>query len=562
MSIREDINTIYENTAVPWYNVPKTIKKLHRGEETRVVLTGTSITADSSPGDPSLSWQSLVKLKLIELYPNNSIFWQNSGVGGSTSTYLRENWDALVTPYKPTLIIIDHGTNDMNIPNAERLANYAFFKEKAEELGAEVLLITNATVYFTPAPYGNTPDLNVAKREEIAQQTRDIAKKYRWGLCDVNEAWRRWLTDHNLTVETTLLHYDHIHLNDLGHRIYASEVMMAFEINSFRDLDTRYGGEGFTEFGNITLRDFVQERSRAKQWDIFDLENQLVSWGGLWWTRDYRTRQFKKAKLHGTQVVNGDETMQGRFQKFWHIRAKEPDYIELEVTDPKRVWLGLSSDSATVTDFVVKINDAIVQTISVTSTSNPFIEINFNSSGLKYFRKGKQRIKLERKTELPPLGTIEFHGFLVKYYKEDEPEIFANPTSGLQKVNQSFTYEDLDVAFSNMQVASNIGLRAPMGLTDYNGGFIQGVTRQPTVLLQKGYGDNLTLRFRSTITNNYIGIYIDGVLKEIYSARDSEAGTLLSKKFTGLGIGKEHELELISLTGEINLQSILWSDTL
>lgn len=559
-----DVTAQLAKSVVEGYGLTETRKRLLRGEEIRVVLVGDSIAYGSAAGDNSLDWESTVKLKLINRFPQATISWTNSAVGGTTSTYLKDNWETLVTPFNPNVIIISHGTNDIHMPDQERLDNYAFFKQKAEELGAEVLLVTNSTVMFTPTPYGNNSDTETDRREEIAEMTRNIAREYKWGLADANNAWRKWISDHGLDLTTTLLHYDHIHPNDLGHKLIAYEVLNAFydlPIDMFF-LDEHFGGKGYDLFGKRTFRDVEHELSNVQGWGIFDLNHQLVDWGGLWWIRDYIGRSFKKAKLYGTQAVTGNEEYMNNYQPNWHIIPKDNDYIELEVNDAKRVWLAIDGNDTTPTKFSIKVDGVEVQQLDVSSDSKQPVEVPFNTNGLKFFRKGVHKVRLERIGTIPSNSYVEFHGFLVKFYDKNEPEIFDTPVSESQVVQPSVVYQTLDYTITTRQKASNIGIVAPFGYTEFDNGFVQLKTKQPAVFYAYFYGDVCKVRLKNLTTDNYVAIYIDDVLKEIVNLKDTTTGTVNVRQFTGLGFGTKHLLEVIAVNAEINLQGIRFSDTI
>ncbi|MBO0586108.1 SGNH/GDSL hydrolase family protein [Sporosarcina sp. E16_8] len=555
--------SLTKRSAIANYGIPRTVRKLYEGKSISVVGVGHSLMYGSGAGDSSLGSQVLVRDALRKKFPNSTINWQNSAVGGTSSTHLKDNWGTLVTPYAPDLIIIGHGTNDQSMSNATRAANYAFFAQKAEELNAEVLLVTDSTVLMTPSPYGNTPDTNVARREEVSEQTREFARMYKFGLVDPHLTWRKWLTDRGLTVDSTLLLYDHIHFNDLGHKMVAYEILMAFNAttDAARELDVRYGGKGYGLFGKHTLRDLAHQQSNVDGWGIFDLDNQLVDWGGLWWVRDYLTRPFKKAKLYGTQAVTGDEPYLNNYQKNWHIIPKDKDYIELEVRNAKKVWFTLSGDNTTPTTFRVLVNGVETHTVQASANSNQPVEVNFKADGLKFFTKGTHKIRIERVGMVPITSYVEFHGFLVKYYESNEAEVFGESINNKQIVTGNVSYQTQEVTLRTRQEASDIGLKAPFGYSIFDGGFVQMAIRQPAVFSINFYGDVCKVRLKNLAIDNYVMIYIDDILKAFVNLKDATVGTIRVLEYTGLGVGKLHKLDVLSISSEVNLQGFRFSDT-
>ncbi|MGE7880164.1 GDSL-type esterase/lipase family protein [Peribacillus muralis] len=553
-----------KRSAISQYGIPRTIRKLYENKSISVKVGGHSLAYGSGASDKTLDWQGLVKTSLLKKFPNSTINWTNSAVGGTSSTHLKDNWSTLIGTDPVDLIIIGHGTNDQSMSNEQRANNYAFFAQKAEEIGAEVLLITDSTVLMTPSPYGNTPDTNVARREEISEQTRNFARQYKFGLVDPHLTWRKWLTDRGLTVDSTLLLYDHIHFNDLGHKMVAYEVLMAFNAttDAARELDERYGGKGYGMFGKHTLRDLAHKMSNTDGWGIFDLNNQLVDWGGLWWTRDYLTAGFHKAKLYGTQAVTGNEPYLNNYQKNWHIIPRDKDYIELEVRNAKKVWFTLNGDSATTTLFRILVNGVETQTLEVSANSNQPVEISFNMAGLKFFTKGTHKVRIERVGTIPSAGYVEFHGFLVKFYSENEPEVFATPIDSRQVVTGNVSYQTLDVTLRTRQEASNIGLRVPFGYTPFDGGFVQLKTKQPGVLSEDFYGDICKVRLKNLTVDNYVMVYIDDQFKGMVNLKDTTNGTVKVLEYTGIGAGKKHQVDVLSISSEVNLQGFRFSDTI
>jgi lysophospholipase L1-like esterase len=545
-------------------NIHNILYRLINREKTKIVMTGTSITAGSSTGDSSQKWVELFESGLKSLYPGTEIAVQNNGVGSSTSTHLKENWYTLVEAHNPDLIMIHHGDNDINLSNTEREENYQFFVREANKLGAALLFVTNAAIRFDPSPYGNTFTDDTNRRDEIAQQTRDFGRQFSVGVIDANMAFKRFLQEYSIPQDNTLLNYDHLHPNDLGHLIIANEALNGFRFANDNGWlsDKRFGGKNYTLYGKRTLWDLEQLWKSKYGWATYGLYEQQVSFGGLWWTRDY-IGKFQKGKLHGTQVVTGSESSQGNYQATWHIIPKNKDYIELEVVDPKRVWIGISGDSSTATEFEVLINGERTQVIQVGADSKGPIEVSFNPENLKYFTKNKHTIRVQRVGEIPATSYVEFHGFLVQFYNKEEPEIFDVPDKSRKQIIQpNIAYQTLDFTIRNRQQASDVGIIAPLGFEPFDDRFVQLRTDQPSILYFDFYGDVTKVRLKNLIVDNFISIYVDGELLETTNLKDDIVGTVNVRKFVGLGFGREHRVEVVALDGEINLQGVRFGDTL
>lgn len=543
------------------YCIDNTLNKLYRGQSVKIVVTGDSLSAGSGASHTDLDWSSLVESAVKVKFKQSSITWTTSAVGGTTSTYLKDNWSTLVTGYTPDLIIVSHGTNDTALTEAERRVNYKFFVDQAKINGAELLFVTNSSVRFTPDPYGNTPDTKVILREDMAEQTRRFAREFKVGLCDANQTWRRWLSDRNLTTNSTLLHYDHIHPNDLGHRLIAYEVLNAFNatIDNVRELDRRYGGKGWDLYGKVTFRDLTHKLSNICGWGTFDLQHQLVDWGGMWSIEDYHLLPFKKAKLWGTRAVTGSEPYENNYVDDMHIIPVDKDYIEIEVKDVKRVWFSLEGSSATDTAFKVMVNGTKTLDFNVSKTAKAPIEVPFLNGGTKYFPKGVHTVRVERVGNLPASQHAVFNGFLVNFYGDSEPEYFGTPTPGRQMIANP-SYSDIDTLIETRLKAANIGFVAPLGWSDFDGGFVQLKTGQPGVAFIDFYGTTATVVVKGIVTDNYFSIYIDGVLKGTINAVDPSYGDL-THKYSALGQGK-HRLDIVALNAQVNLARVRFSDTL
>jgi lysophospholipase L1-like esterase len=547
-----------EKNKLEQHNVLSTLKKLYRGEPVTIVNIGTSLSFGSGASWDDLDWNSIVHAKLQDKFPMSTITWQNSGVGGSTSSLLYDDakWAHYVSNYNPNLIIIDYDTNDNPLTNEERERNFKYFVDKAKKINAELLFITNSTSSFTPAPYGNTPDTQMVRREEIAEQTRGFARKYKVGLIDSNNTWRKWLADRQLTTDSTLLHYDHIHPNDLGHKLKAYDVMTAIT-NANRELDEHFGGKNYNLFGKLTFRDVEKLIAFNQGYSIYDFNHQLVDWGGLWTIKDYKTREFKKAKLNGTQAVTGDEPYQNNYQDFWHIIPIDKDYVELEVKDAKKVWVSLTGDSATATDFEILVDGVIVKTVAVSNASNALVEVPFNTNNFMLFRKGTHKVRVQRLGSIPSTSYILFGGFIVKHYKENEPEQFTAKSVSPQVVN--VTYSEINANLTKRQDASDIGVLAPFGYAETDPGFVQFETKKPVVGVWDFYGDKLDVAIKNITSNNFISIYIDDVLKETVNFKDTSV-TLNTRTYIGLGANKRHTLEIVAGEAQVNLQSLYARD--
>jgi len=543
------------------YNINSTLKRLYRGEATGILVTGDSLAFGSGASRGELDWSSLVETAVRDKFKQSFITWTNTAIGGTNSTYLRENWTTMVGVYSPSLIIISHGTNDTALTYEQRRTNFKFFVDQAAAMGSELLFVTNSTVRFTPSPYGNTPDADVALRETIAEQTREFAREFKVGLCDANQSWRRWLSDHSVTTDSTLLHYDHIHPNDLGHRIIAYEVLNAFTAttDNVRELDRRYGGKGYDLYGNLTFRDLAHVQSNRNGWGYFDMQNQLVDWGGMWSIKDYYNQPFKTARLWGTRAVTGSEPYENNGVDDMHIIPVDKDYIELEVRDVRRVWFALEGSSATATSFRVLVDGVDTMTFDVSNTTKQPREVLFTAA-TKYFTKGTHKVRIERVGSLPASQYALFRGFLVQYYAPGEPEIFESPGVDHQSVTPTVTYTTYDTVVDTRQKAANIGLVAPFGYAAFDGGFVQLAVNRPAVLIGEFHGDTLTLGLIGSTNDNYVMVYIDGILKATENVKDPSFAQL-TYQYSGLGQTK-HKFEVVSLGAQINLARVRFSDTL
>ena len=201
----------------------RTKAKLEAGQKVNIVFWGDSITsgADASVIDKNFYSQTLAGLK--KKYPKATIVAHNAGIGGSNTKSRLPKMDAEVLSKKPDLIIIEF-INDVYLKKEDHDSNYKVILEKAKAANAELLLVNPGL----PAPrLMGVPNWKSVMKMTYYPFVRALCESSNVALADVELRYEK-LDKEGLTPDLLLVDRL-IHPNDLGHAIYAQEIMKAFQ---------------------------------------------------------------------------------------------------------------------------------------------------------------------------------------------------------------------------------------------------------------------------------------------------------------------------------------------
>ena len=529
------------------FNIRKTLERLRTGKDTIIVLAGTSIGDGMTASSLENTYAHIVYKKIKERFPNTTLGYQNSSVPSTGSNYLRENWNDNVARHFPHLLIIEKSTNDTSLTDEEIINNYKFFYNEAKKIGCEVLIVGFSNPSWTPAPYGNNSDTFYDNRKkEIVELTRNIADNYGWGFVDVELALDSYMTEQGKTRGSTLLNKDHIHLNDLGHKIVASEILRPFlsEIPSF-ELDRRYGGKNFAISEQKTLLDLSNLIDRCNEFASYNINDQQITYGGLWINGKTSLNPTGETRLYGTQVVSGTEDFRGDYESYtWHVKPNTNDFIELEVDNPYMVWLGLTSSTETPVTFNIYVDGVLTDTTEIKKSRNEPIIIYTEQgySTYDFIDKGKHKIRLERIGTIPPTDYVIFNGFLVQYHPV------------YNYVNEKNQVETLELL--NRRTAIKNGVICSKNYNNVETGtFVQATKGEPYTISYNCYGTNIIGQFIETLAENILFIFVDDIYRTKINLKGSEGQIREITLFNGTQQEK-HRLVIVSVGAECNLKKL------
>lgn len=133
-----DVNNMETTVPTDWYQymidtsilstgtngrLEKVIQKIQNGENVSIMAFGGSITEGAGAENFSYSYGEQFIFNLQETYPNSSIHYHNSGLGGTPSTLGLMRYERDVTEVigdNPDLVIIEFAVNDYEEPTGGR----------------------------------------------------------------------------------------------------------------------------------------------------------------------------------------------------------------------------------------------------------------------------------------------------------------------------------------------------------------------------------------------------------------------------------------------------------
>jgi lysophospholipase L1-like esterase len=202
---------------------------LARGE--RIVFLGDSITQG---GVAKGGYVTLVKDTLEVKHKNLGIEVIGAGISGNKVPDLQKRVERDVIAKKPTLVFIYIGIND--VWHGEKDPARGTAPDKYEQGLKEIMKkITDAgarVVLCTPSVIGEKTDgsnVNDKKLDEYAEISRKVARELKVPVCDLRKAFIAHLKENNPTNKAKdILTTDGVHLNAVGNRFVAEQVMSMF----------------------------------------------------------------------------------------------------------------------------------------------------------------------------------------------------------------------------------------------------------------------------------------------------------------------------------------------
>lgn len=203
--------------------VPKTLKKLQRGDKVTIVFWGDSVTAGGDASTPDKAFPNLFVALLRERFPKAQISMVNAGIGGSNTNQRLPNIKEEVLKFHPDLVVIEF-VNDMGFSEENLRNNYYKAIDLIREQGGEVIILTP---HFTmPSMMGLSSVKNARETRPAVEILRKIAKEKGVGLADASKRWEH-LAEEGIPY-LTLLYNGINHPDDRGHRIFAEELLKFF----------------------------------------------------------------------------------------------------------------------------------------------------------------------------------------------------------------------------------------------------------------------------------------------------------------------------------------------
>jgi len=191
----------------------------------RLLFFGDSITQFG--GDHATGYVNLVKAALDKLLPGITVL--EAGISGNTVQDLQARVKRDVLAKNPSVVVIYIGTNDVwhqmeggGVEADSFRSDLLSLIDQLEKHGARILLCTPAVIGEAKR---NALDTLLDQYSEII---RRLGVERQTQVIDLRSAFRQYLAMHNsMDVEQGILTGDGVHLNDLGDRLVADQVLKA-----------------------------------------------------------------------------------------------------------------------------------------------------------------------------------------------------------------------------------------------------------------------------------------------------------------------------------------------
>lgn len=188
----------------------KTLGKLKRGEPTRIVCLGDSVTGLYYHTGGLRTYTDMLGIALVRAIPEAKLTMINAGISGNTTAEGLARLDRDVLKHQPDLVTITFGLNDMvGLPIEQYQTNLKTLIQRCQAAGAEVVLGTpNDVIENSGRP--------IAKLEKYCDAVRAVGKEVGVPVAD-NYAGMEKLKAADPAAWRLLLS-DAIHPNMAGHK--------------------------------------------------------------------------------------------------------------------------------------------------------------------------------------------------------------------------------------------------------------------------------------------------------------------------------------------------------
>jgi lysophospholipase L1-like esterase len=199
-----------------------TLAKLKAGLPVSIVFWGDSITAGADATDSEHRFAQRVIEGLKQKFPKAQIRVHNAGIGGSDTRTRLPHFQKEVLAYNPDLIIVEF-INDIRLPLNIVKTNFEGILEQVQSLGIELIVI---------APHFPEPSIVHAKSWDSFSSNpyilflRKFSRESNVAFADVSARWEH-LDRMGLRPDMVLVD-NIIHPNNLGHQVYADEILKCF----------------------------------------------------------------------------------------------------------------------------------------------------------------------------------------------------------------------------------------------------------------------------------------------------------------------------------------------
>ncbi len=195
-------------------------------DSTCIVFFGDSITQLGVKPD---GYVSLIRDSLLRTHPAVRIV--GAGISGNKVPDLEERLDRDVLPFKPAVVVIYIGINDVWHAVTPGLHGTPIDRYEAglRSLAARIAASGARIIFCTPTVIGEKPDGSNpldGKLDEYAGVTRRVAADTHSTLCDLRNIFFSYLKTHNpKNDEKGILTVDTVHLTAEGNKLVAESLL-------------------------------------------------------------------------------------------------------------------------------------------------------------------------------------------------------------------------------------------------------------------------------------------------------------------------------------------------
>jgi len=207
-----------------------------------LITLGNSITEG---GEQPEGYVSLMRKVLEVLYPEQTLYITNVGIGGHKSTDMNDRFERDVLQYKPDWVTISVGVNDVwhgfydNHPKGDgpRGVPVPMYKEKVTDMILRARTINTKVALFTATVIKE--DLSSPENKKLVQYNkavREMAKKHKCLLVDMDKAFRQVLQPLQKPgmADRGVLTNDGVHMLPVGNWLMAKTALVAFGVSAER----------------------------------------------------------------------------------------------------------------------------------------------------------------------------------------------------------------------------------------------------------------------------------------------------------------------------------------